>query len=89
MKWTRTHSRKECNMTATRPTPSPINNPKLIENYVYSPGWAVKSTVNITSVNGLLKGNYFVSPGPDKRTVGSQSKTTALSWGPIRTSSPA
>jgi hypothetical protein len=49
---------------------SPIVDPKIIENYVYSPTWVDKSTCNIGGSEGaLIQGNYIVSPGPDKRVA--------------------
>ena len=49
---------------------NPVTNPKIIENYVYSPAWATKSTSNMGgTVNGIVRGNYLVSPGPDKRVA--------------------
>jgi len=47
-----------------------IVNPKLIENYVYTPAWAVKGSNNMGNTkDGLLQGNYLTSPGADKRVA--------------------
>jgi hypothetical protein len=49
---------------------SPIINPRLLANYVYTPAWAVKATSNIGgSENALLEDNYLVCPGADKRVA--------------------
>jgi hypothetical protein len=49
---------------------NPIKNARLIDNCFYSPAWAVKCTCNLGKTeNNLLKGNYFVCPGPDKRVA--------------------
>jgi hypothetical protein len=56
---------------------------RVIENYSYVPSWPEKGVVVIgNSDDTVFKGNYFVSPGPDKRvaldldTLGRNEKVT-------------
>jgi hypothetical protein len=49
---------------------SPANNIKILDNCVYSPAWAAKTSNNVgNTVSAIIRGNYFVSPGPDKRVA--------------------
>lgn len=47
-----------------------VVNPKLVDNCVYAPTWPAKSTINVgDTVGAVIRGNYFVSPGRDKRVA--------------------
>ena len=47
-----------------------VENLRMVGNCVYTPGWALKGTVNVgCTLRAILADNYFVAPGPEVRVA--------------------